>query len=252
MKMTVARPTPCHTSTNATESSAHCGSTSQAGPAIPTTSRAWLIAPFGRVHQHLERQADADHAHQDREERDRAHEATADDRSGEEDREQHADDDLEAAGHRSVDERVREPGYERRLVEELPVVVEPDELLVEQRPAGEAEVERDERRHQEEDGEDQSSGEEEPVRVGALALAAAARAVGRAALAVAAVRGAVDRVCHRLAFPPGVPGPRERARDGHGVVTSPRGRAAGPASRRPGRRAPRRRRPAGSRNPPRR
>ena len=45
MKMTVASPTPFHTSTSATESSAYLGSTSQAGPSIPTRARLSLITP---------------------------------------------------------------------------------------------------------------------------------------------------------------------------------------------------------------
>src|SRR5919106_4772435 len=43
--MTVASPTPFHTSTNATDSSAYEGSVSQPGPSIPNTASVSLITP---------------------------------------------------------------------------------------------------------------------------------------------------------------------------------------------------------------
>ena len=60
MKITIASPTPFHTSTRATDSRAICGSVSHFGPLRPTTSMRRLIRPFGRVHQHLECDADRD------------------------------------------------------------------------------------------------------------------------------------------------------------------------------------------------
>jgi hypothetical protein len=45
MKITVARPTPFHTSTSATESNAKLGSTSQAGPSMPTRPSDRLMSP---------------------------------------------------------------------------------------------------------------------------------------------------------------------------------------------------------------
>ncbi len=251
MKMTVARPTPCHTSTNATESSAHCGSTSHAGPEIPTTSRAWLIAPFvGCISTWKVRPTPTMLTRTGKKAtvRMKPRPMIGPVRSTARSIPMTT---LRPRVTDRVDERVRESRYQRRLLEELPVVVEPDELLVEQRPAGEAEVERDERRHEEEDGEDQSSGEEEPVRVGALALAAlpcsGARRLAASAFAGLWIVSAIVLPSLRASR-----ARAQRARDGHGVVTSPRGRAAGPASRRPGHRAPRPRPRGGSRSPPRR
>jgi hypothetical protein len=44
--MTVASPTPFHTSTRAMENNARLGLVNQPGPSMPTTASALLIRPF--------------------------------------------------------------------------------------------------------------------------------------------------------------------------------------------------------------
>ena len=53
MKITVASPTPFQTSTRATESSANLGSTSQAGPLMPTSAQRLVDEAGRRVHEDL-------------------------------------------------------------------------------------------------------------------------------------------------------------------------------------------------------
>ena len=64
---------------------------------------------------------------------------------------------------RNVDEGVDEAGDELRLLEEPHEVVEADELDLEQRPAGEREVERRDGRDEEQHDVEDAGGDEEPV-----------------------------------------------------------------------------------------
>ena len=69
MKMTVASPTPFHTSTRAMEKRARLGLVSQP---MSATAQHLVDQPLLGVHQDGEGQSDADRADQDREEDDRA------------------------------------------------------------------------------------------------------------------------------------------------------------------------------------
>src|SRR5215211_7180997 len=168
MKITVASPTPFQTSTRATDSSAYLGSTSQAGPWMPIAASDFVDEAVGRVHEDGEGEADADGAHQDREEDHRAQEPPGDDLRAEQLGQQDPQDHLEPAGDDRVHERVLQADDQRRLLEEVDEVVQADELVVGEVPAGQAEEERRECRHDEEHEEDDRGRQAEPKGVGAL------------------------------------------------------------------------------------
>ena len=148
------------------------GSVSQPGPVIADQRQRVVHQPVERVEQDLEGQSDTDGRHQHREEDDRPEVAPPDDLGGEEHAEQHAEHDLDPRGENRVDEGVGEAADQRRLAEERDEVVQPDELGAEQGPAGQAEVERGERRDREQHDEQQRRQRVEPQRVRALTTAA--------------------------------------------------------------------------------
>ena len=116
MKMTVASPTPFHTSTRAMENIARLGLVSQPGPSMPTAASALLIRPCLRVHQDGEGESDADGADQHGEEDDRAQVAASDDLRGQQQGQRHAEDDLEPGGDHRIDQRVAQADDQRLLV----------------------------------------------------------------------------------------------------------------------------------------
>ncbi len=172
MKMTSAMPTPFQTSTRATDSRAMFGSVSHCGPSIPTTSSDRLIRPVDGCISTANVMPTATVLTRTGKKMTERSRLPGPEPRGEQRRQQQPDDDLEAARHDRVDDRVPGAAGERRLLEELDEVVEPDELGREQRPAGQAEVERQQRRDDEDQAEDDARRQVEPVRVGRTAAAA--------------------------------------------------------------------------------
>ena len=164
--MTVASPTPFQTSTRATETSAVWGLPSQSGPVIPTQLQNGVDqAGVGRQ-QHAEGDADRDRADQDGKEHQRAQQSAHPDARGQQDRQEHAEHDLQAAGDDRVDDGVPQAAAQRLLGEELAEVVQAGELGIEEGPPGEGEVERHHGRDDEDDRVDDAGGEVEQGTVG--------------------------------------------------------------------------------------
>ena len=230
--MSVARPTPFQMSTSATESSAIDGIGQPRGSFDADRGERLVDRAAERVHQHLEQDADADGAHEHREEDRRPQESAADDLRAQEHAEQQAEHDLGARGDEGVDEGVDEAGDQLRLLEEPDEVVEADELDVEQRPSGQREVERRDGRDEEEDDVEHAGRDEEPRGIRALHAPALRRlrrgdaspAMSRCGLGPSRWSWWISRIWLRGRA--GRPGPAGRSMRS----TSPRCRAAGPAS----------------------
>ena len=213
MKMTSAIPTPFHTSTSATERSARSGSPSHCGPSMPICSSAMLIRPSDGCSSTAKVMPTATVLTSTGKKMiDRSRFAEADAR-GQEGRQEQPQDDLEPARDDGVDDRVAQAARQRRLTEEQGEVIEADELGVEERPASQAVVERQDRRDDEDDPEDDRGGEVEPIRIRAEHGGSARTFIPRRA----ARSSGRWRRC------------RTRARPRRVATPSPAGRAAVPA-----------------------
>ena len=242
MKITIASPTPFQTSTRATDSRAICGSVSHFGPVKPMTSIVRLIRPLVGCIITLNVMPTATKLTSTGKNTIERIVPLSLIRDVTSIAERHPEDDLQPAGDDGVDERVAQTVGQRRFTEELAEVVESDELPVEQRPAGERVEERHPRRHDEDGEEDDPDRQVEPVRV-RRSVDGSSRRRDRAASGRVGPGPSAGPGPTRVAGRVGV--------EGH-AVTSPGGRVAGPASRRPRRRARRRPRRCAGRSRPRR
>ncbi len=193
----------------------------------------------GRVHQFLEDDADADETDQHRKEDHRPQVSARRDPAGQQHGEGHAEHDLHRRGREPEDQRVDHALNEERFAKELREIVEADELRVEQRPAGQREIERKDRRHEEQDAVDQARGNIERIGIGRAAAARCGFRVGDG---------------HTAPFPVKKTPPRDGTAPVVAVpsLTSSADRVAGRPCARPRRRSRRRRQRNGSPSPPRR